>query len=46
MHFKNILVPVDFSDRSRVVAPFVRAAVERDAAALTLANFVEIPALW
>ncbi len=46
MHFSKILFPVDFSERSRVVAPFVLAAVKRHGAALTLANFVEIPALW
>jgi len=46
MNFSKILFPVDFSERSRVVAPFVHAAVKRHGAALTLANFVEIPALW
>lgn len=46
MNFSKILFPVDFSERSRVVAPFVNAAVKRHGAALTLANFVEIPALW
>jgi nucleotide-binding universal stress UspA family protein len=46
MHFSKILFPVDFSDRARVVAPFVHAAVKRHGASLTLANFVEIPALW
>ena len=46
MNFRRILFPVDFSERSRVVAPFVHAAVRRHGAALTLANIVEIPALW
>jgi nucleotide-binding universal stress UspA family protein len=46
MKFTNILYPVDFSERCRVVAPFVRAAVKRHRASLILANFVEIPALW
>lgn len=46
MNFKKILYPVDFSERCRLVAPFVQAAVKRHGASLTLANFVEIPALW
>jgi nucleotide-binding universal stress UspA family protein len=46
MNFSKILFPVDFSERSRIVAPFVRAAAKRHGAALTLANFIEIPALW
>lgn len=46
MRFTNILYPVDFSARCRVVAPFVHAAVKRHGASLILANFVEIPALW
>jgi len=46
MNFSRVLFPVDFSERSRVVAPFVNAAVKRHGAALTLANFIEIPALW
>jgi len=46
MNFTRILYPVDFSERSRVVAPYVHAAVKRHGASLTLANFVEIPALW
>lgn len=46
MNFTKILYPVDFSDRCRAVAPFVRTAAKRYGASLTLANFVEIPALW
>lgn len=46
MRFTNILYPVDFSERCRMVAPFVNAAVKRHGASLTLANFVEIPAFW
>lgn len=46
MNFSRILFPVDFSERSRAIVPFVHAAVKRHGAALTLANFVEIPALW
>jgi nucleotide-binding universal stress UspA family protein len=46
MEFKNILFPVDFSERCRTVAPFVNAAVKRNGACLTLLNFVEVPFLW
>lgn len=46
MNFRRILFPVDFSERSRVVATFVQAAAKRHGAAVTVANFVEIPALW
>jgi nucleotide-binding universal stress UspA family protein len=46
MKFTNILFPVDFSERSRTVAPFVSALVKRDGASLTLANFVETPNMW
>jgi len=46
MNFTKILYPVDFSERSRMVAPFVNAAVKRHGASLTLVNFIEIPALW
>lgn len=46
MRFTRILFPVDFSERSRIVAPYVQAAVKRHGASLALANFVEIPALW
>ena len=46
MTFKNILFPVDFSERSRAVAPFVQALVRRQNAFLTLASFVETPAIW
>lgn len=46
MKFTNVLFPVDFSERCRAVAPFVNAVAKRDGAALTLVNFVEVPALW
>jgi len=46
MKFSNILYPIDFSERCRAVAPLVEKAAKRDGAALTLVNFVEIPALW
>lgn len=46
MRVKRILFPVDFSARSREVAPFVRATAQRYGAAVTLANFVELPMVW
>jgi nucleotide-binding universal stress UspA family protein len=46
MKFKNILFPVDFSERCRTVASFVDAAVKSNGACLTLLNFVEVPFLW
>jgi nucleotide-binding universal stress UspA family protein len=46
MNFNNILFPVDFSERCRMAAPFVYAAVKRNEACLTLSNFVEVPLLW
>lgn len=46
MKFNNILFPVDFSERCRIAAPFVNAAVMRNEACLTLSNFVEVPFLW
>lgn len=46
MTFKRILFPVDLSERSRAVAPFVRALAERHQATLILATFVEMPTLW
>ena len=46
MSFKNILFPVDGSDRAAVAAPYVNALVRRYDAKLTLASFIEIPAFW
>jgi nucleotide-binding universal stress UspA family protein len=46
MKFTNILYPVDFSEPSRTVAPFVNAIAKHDGASLTLASFVEVPFLW
>ncbi len=46
MKYERILFPVDFSDRCRAVAPFVRAISERDGATVTLATFIEAPAMW
>jgi len=45
MPFTNILFPVDFSERSRVVAPHVKAACARFRASLTLLHLVEVPAM-
>jgi nucleotide-binding universal stress UspA family protein len=42
--FKNVLFPVDFSERSRAAVLGVRAVVERFHAALTLIHLVEVPA--
>ena len=44
--FTNILFPVDFSDRCKTVAPFVRAAAQRDGSNLTLASFVDASVMW
>lgn len=46
MSFKNILFPVDGSDRAVAAAPFVSALASRYGATLTLASFVEIPSVW
>lgn len=45
MRFKNILFPVDFSERSRAIVPHVRAACDRFGAALTLLHVVHMPAM-
>lgn len=44
MPFTNILFPVDFSERSRAIAPHVRAVAARFQAPLTLLHLVEVPA--
>jgi nucleotide-binding universal stress UspA family protein len=41
--FKNILFPVDFSDRSKALCPYVKAMVEQFQAKLTLMHVVEVP---
>jgi nucleotide-binding universal stress UspA family protein len=41
--FRHILCPVDFSDRSKAMQPYVKAFVEKFNAKLTLLNAVEIP---
>jgi nucleotide-binding universal stress UspA family protein len=46
MRFANILFPVDFSERCRTVAPFVKEATRRDGAALTLVSFIDAPLMW
>ncbi len=45
MLFRTVLFPVDFSERSRAVAPAVRTLVKRFKASLTLLHLVEIPAM-
>lgn len=45
MPFKNILFPVDFSDRSRAVAPHVLAVCRRFNASLTLLHLIEVPVM-
>ena len=46
MSFKKILFPVDGSDRAAAAASYVSALARRYDTKLTLATFVEIPALW
>jgi nucleotide-binding universal stress UspA family protein len=46
MRFRNILFPIDFSERCAAVAPFVSAVAKRDNACLILASFVETSAMW
>ncbi len=45
MPFKNILFPVDFSDRSQAIAPHVRAVCQRFNASLTLLHLIEVPVM-
>ncbi|HXJ44814.1 MAG TPA: universal stress protein [Bryobacteraceae bacterium] len=46
MGFRNILFPVDFSERSHAAVPHVKAMAERFCAAVTLLHVVEGPAAW
>jgi len=41
--FKNILFPVDFSDRSKALCPYVKGMVQQFQAKLTVMHVVEIP---
>jgi nucleotide-binding universal stress UspA family protein len=41
--FKNILFPVDFSDRSRALRPYVKTIVEQFHAKLTVMHVVGVP---
>jgi len=43
MLFTNILFPVDFSERSRAIVPYVKAVRERFNSALTLLNLIGVP---
>jgi nucleotide-binding universal stress UspA family protein len=45
MPFRNILFPVDFSERSYAIAPHVQAVCRRFDAALTLLHLVEVPVM-
>jgi len=45
MPYKNILFPVDFSERSHAIVPHVRAMCSRFNASLTLLHLVEMPVL-
>jgi nucleotide-binding universal stress UspA family protein len=45
MPFTNILFPVDFSERSRAIVPYVKATAVRFKASLTLLHLVEVPAM-
>jgi nucleotide-binding universal stress UspA family protein len=45
MPYKNVLFPVDFSDRSHAVVPHVRELCDRFHTSLTLLHLVEIPVL-
>jgi nucleotide-binding universal stress UspA family protein len=42
VRFREILFPVDFSDRCRATAPFVSAAARRNGAKVTLAHFIDL----
>jgi nucleotide-binding universal stress UspA family protein len=41
--FKNILFPVDFSDRSKALRPYVKAMVEQFKARLSVMHVMEVP---
>src|SRR5690349_2482111 len=41
--FKRILFPVDFSERCRAAAPFVKMMVQRCNAELTVLHVIELP---
>jgi nucleotide-binding universal stress UspA family protein len=43
MTFTNILFPVDFSERSRAIVPYVRAMCDRSRASLTLLHVIHVP---
>ena len=46
MRFRNILFPVDFSDRSHAAVPHVKTMAQRYGASVTLLHVVERPAAW
>jgi len=45
MPFKNILFPVDFSERSHAVVPHVQVACKRFGSSLTLVHYFEVPSM-
>jgi nucleotide-binding universal stress UspA family protein len=45
MPFKKILFPIDFSERSLAIGPFVRALCDRFKSTLTLLHVVHVPPL-
>jgi nucleotide-binding universal stress UspA family protein len=45
MPYKNVLFPVDFSERSHAIVPHVREVCSRFNASLTLLHLVEMPVL-
>jgi nucleotide-binding universal stress UspA family protein len=44
--FKRILFPVDFSDQSRAVVPYVKAMAERFGAELVVLHVIDLPQSW
>src|SRR5579864_8852093 len=44
--FERILFPVDFSERSRATAPFVKAMATRFHSEVSLMHVVEVPTAW
>lgn len=46
MQFQNIVFPVDFSERTRAVAPFVQSLARRSGATLTLLHVIPPPPVY
>jgi len=45
MPFRNVLFPVDFSERSHAVVPHVQAVCRRFGSSLTLVHYFEVPSM-